>query len=63
MPITIGMGTASIARRTQPERPSASMRSPAAMYAPITSAKLRWTSAGPTSTAPGMVQKKTSGWR
>ncbi len=38
MPITIGIGTASIARRTQPDRPSASMRIPVAMYAPITSA-------------------------
>ncbi len=38
MPITIGIGTASIARRTQPDSPSASMRTPVAMYAPITSA-------------------------
>ena len=38
IPITIGIGTASIARRTQPESPSASMRTPVAMNAPITSA-------------------------
>ncbi len=38
MPITIGIGTASIARRTQPDSPSASIRTPVAMYAPITSA-------------------------
>ena len=29
----------------------------------MTSAKLRCVSAGPTSTVPGMVQKKASGWR
>ena len=63
MPITIGIGIASMARRTQPVRPSAIMRKPVARNAPITSGKLRWVSAGPTSTVPGMVQKKASGWR
>jgi len=61
--MTIGIGTASMARRTQPESPSTSISRPVAWYAPITSAKLRCPSAGPTSTAPGIVQKKTSGWR
>ena len=63
IPITIGIGTACIARRTQPERPSTSMSSPVAWKAPTTSAQLRWPSAGPTSTVPGIVQKKTSGCR
>ena len=63
MPITMGIGTASIARRTQPESPSASISTPVAMKAPITSAQLRCPSAGPTSTAPGIVQKNTSGCR
>ena len=34
-----------------------------ARKAPITCGKLRCSSAGPTSTAPGMLQRKTSGWR
>src|SRR2546423_504926 len=34
MPITIGIGTASIARRSHPDSPSASMRIPVAMNAP-----------------------------
>ena len=63
MPITIGIGIACMARRTQPVRPSAVMSNPVARNAPITSGKLRWVSAGPTSTVPGMVQKKASGWR
>ncbi len=61
--ITIGMGAASVQRFTQPESPSASISAPVAMKAPITSGNDRWQSAGPTSTVPGMVQKKTSGWR
>ncbi len=61
MPITIGIGTASIARRTQPEKPSASIRMPVTTNAPITSGHSRWVSAGPTSTAPGIVHRKTSG--
>jgi len=61
--ITIGIGRASIARRTQPVSPSTSMRIPVATKAPITSGKLRCVSAGPTSTAPGMLQRKTSGCR
>ena len=40
MPMTMGMGTASIARRTQPESPSASIRMPVATNAPITSGQL-----------------------
>ena len=61
--MTIGIGAASVQRRTQPESPSASISTPVAMKAPITSGNDRWPSAGPTSTAPGMVQKNTSGWR
>ncbi len=38
--ITIGMGMASIARRTHPLHPSTSIRTPVARNAPITSAKL-----------------------
>ncbi len=63
IPITIGIGTACIARRTQPDRPSASMSPPVARKAPMTSAQRRWLSAAPTSTVPGIVQKKTSGCR
>ena len=63
MPITIGIGTASIARRTQPDRPRTSMRTPVARNAPTTSGKARCASAGPTSTVPGIVQKNTRGWR
>ncbi len=61
--ITIGIGTASIARRTQPLSPRTSISTPVARKAPITSGKLRWPSAGPTSTAPGMLQRKISGCR
>src|SRR6185295_3870473 len=61
--ITIGIGTASIARRTQPDRPSRSISTPVARNAPTTSANARWPSAGPTSTAPGMLHRKTSGCR
>ena len=63
MPMTMGIGTASMARLTQPLKPRASIRTPVATNAPITSGKVRCPSAGPTSTAPGIVQKKTSGWR
>jgi len=63
MPMTIGIGIASMKRLTQPESPSTSMSTPQAMYAPMTSWKLKWSSAGPTSTVPGIVQKKTSGCR
>ena len=63
MAITIGIGTAAMARRTHPESPSTSMSSPVAKKAPTTSAKLRWPSAGPTSTVPGIVQKNASGCR
>ena len=63
MPITIGIGNACMARRTHPVAPSTSIRTPVAMKAPITSAKVRWPSAGPTRTVPGMVQKNASGWR
>ena len=63
MPITIGIGTACMARRTQPLAPSTSISTPVARNAPTTSAKLRCASAGPTSTVPGMVQKKPSGCR
>ena len=63
MPMTIGIGTACIARRTQPVAPSTAISSAVAKYAPTTSAKLRCASAGPTSTVPGMVQKKASGCR
>ena len=38
MAMTMGMGTASIARRTHPERPRRTITSPAARKAPITSA-------------------------
>jgi hypothetical protein len=61
--MTIGIGTASIARRTTPERPSASIRTPVTTNAPTISAKLARASAGPRRTVPGMVQKNTSGWR
>ena len=61
--MTIGIGTASIARRTQPENPRSSISNPVARNAPITSGKLRCVSAGPTSTVPGMLQRNTSGWR
>ena len=64
MPITIGMGTASIARRTQPESPSASIRTPVAMKRAdrLGPAQVRRAPAR-RSTAPGMVQKNTSGCR
>lgn len=63
MPMTMGMGIASIERRIQPLKPRSSISTPVAKNAPITSGKLRCPSAGPTSTVPGMVQKNTSGCR
>ena len=63
MPMTIGIGTACMARRTQPVKPRAIINTPVAMKAPMTSGNVRWPSAGPTSTVPGMVQKNTSGCR
>ena len=39
------------------------MSSPVAKKAPTTWGHARWPRAGPTSTVPGMVQKKASGWR
>ena len=63
MAITIGIGTASIARRTRPETPSSAISTPVARKAPTTSGSDRWPSAGPTSTEPGMLHRNTSGWR
>ncbi len=63
MPITIAIGIASINRRTQPNRPRTSIRTPVATKAPTTSANRKCPSAGPTSTVPGIVQKNTSGDR
>ncbi len=63
MPITIGIGTMAMARRTQPLNPSSSISTPVATNAPITCGKLRCPSAGPTSTVPGIVQKNASGCR
>ena len=63
MPMTTGIGIASMARRTQPLPPRSSMSTPVARKAPITSRKVRCPSAGPTSTEPGMDQSRTSGWR
>ena len=63
MPMTIGIGMAAIARRTQPVRPAPASarrwRSTRRPPRPAAGAP----SAGPTSTVPGMVQKKASGCR
>ena len=63
MAITIGMGSRAWARRIHPEIPSTVTKRPVATKAPITSACGVCSSAWPTRTVPGMVQKITSGVR
>ena len=63
MPITMDNGMADIRRPTQPVRPRANMKIPVAMNAPTISGQDRCDNAGPTSTVPGMVQKKAIGRR
>ena len=63
MPMTIGIGNACMARRTHPVAPRISISRPVAMKAPMICANVKWPSAGPTRTVPGMVQKNASGWR
>ena len=61
--ITIGIGTAAIALRTSPDRPSTRISAPVTMKAPITSGQVSSRSALPTRIVPGMVQANPSGWR
>jgi hypothetical protein len=63
MPMTIGIGTRSMNRRTQPVRPRTTTSTPVATNAPMTSGHVRCPRAGPTRTVPGMVQKNARGWR
>ena len=63
MAITIGIGTTAMARRTQPLSPRRRTSRPVAKKAPTTCGQVRWVRAGPTSTVPGMVQKKARGCR
>ena len=63
MPMTIGIGTACIARRTQPEAPSTRISSSGGVEGADHLGEGEVRSAGPTSTVPGMVQKKHSGSR
>lgn len=61
--ITMGMGSASMTRRTRPVTPNTVISAAVTKNAPTTSAQLRCVREPPTRIVPGMVQKKPSGCR
>lgn len=61
--MTIGIGSASITRRTSPDAPSTSTSRPVTRNAPITSGQDRCPSDPPTRIVPGIVQAKPRGCR